>query len=392
MKPIHGCKFFGAFRASSGIRDGITLIHAPVGCQWGAMMFKNSSNLEDVRQACTVMHEREVVFGGEKTLQEALLKADDLYNTPVLAVITGCAPAIIGDDIESVINDTPLNKKVVYIDSPGFQGDMYEGYEDALLAFGQLIEKPNKIVSHSINLIGVCPDDSRVEADMHEIREMLGEIKINASIANCSFEEFTNASQAELNVVVGPGEQLASFMEKEFDIPYITVKYPYGLEGSKSFLQEIGRKLGVDLNQQIIRGEQQVILFLQKVYSYLQELYGLPVAVIGDPCRVNPLAMFLEREVGLDVEVLVDNAQLEDGHVFEEQVRKSNATMLFGSSFERRLATELNIPLLRYTYPIFDSVYITERPYAGYRGTMNILEDIINAVITHDYKIKELVK
>ena len=102
--------------------------------------------------------------------------------------------------------------------------------------------------------------------------------------------------------------------------------------------------------------------------------------------------MFLEREVGLDVEVLVDNAQLEDGHIFEEQVRGSNATMLFGSSFERRLATELNIPLLRYTYPIFDSVYITERPYTGYRGTMNILEDIINGVITHDYKLKELVK
>jgi nitrogenase molybdenum-iron protein alpha/beta subunit len=392
MKPTQGCKFFGAFRASSGIRDGITLIHAPVGCHWGAMVFKNPSNLVDVRQACTVMHEREVVFGGEKALQEALLNADCLYDTPVLAVVSGCAPAITGDDMEAVIKDTPLNKKVVFVDSPGFKGGMYEGYEEALVAFGQLMEKPDQKVRKSINLIGVCPDDCRLEADMQEIREMLGDIKINAVIANCTFQEFIHAPRAELNVVFGPGEQLAQLMEKEFDIPYITVEYPYGLEGSRRFLQDIGQRLEVDLSQPITHGEQQVILFLRRIYTYLQNLYSLPVAVIGDPCRVKPMAMFLEREVGLDIEVLVDNAQLEDYHFFEEQVRKSNATMLFGTSFERRLALELNIPLIRYTYPIFDSVYITERPYTGYRGTMNILEDIINGVITHDYKLKELVK
>jgi nitrogenase molybdenum-iron protein alpha/beta subunit len=107
---MDGGKFFGAFRACSGIKDAVTLTHVPVGCNWGAAMFKSTSNQPDIRQACTVMHEREIVFGGEEALREALLRADKLYNTPLLAVVAGDAPAIIGDDVEAVIDSVALNK------------------------------------------------------------------------------------------------------------------------------------------------------------------------------------------------------------------------------------------------------------------------------------------
>jgi nitrogenase molybdenum-iron protein beta chain len=117
----------------------------------------------------------------------------------------------------------------------------------------------------------------------------------------------------------------------------------------------------------------------QKIYRYLHELYGTPVSVVGD-FHAEPMAYFLDRELGFDIEVL---ASLEDDdYTFEQNVRNSNTTILFGSSFERNIAVEFSIPLVRFTYPVFDHVCVYEdAPYAGFRGAVCLTETILNAVM-----------
>ncbi len=166
-----GDKFFGAYRAFSGIKDAVVLNHAPVGCNWGAGMFKTISNQADVRQACTVMHEREVIFGGEESLRRALERADKLYNAPLLLVIAGNVPSIIGDDVEGIIDSLPLKKDVVWMEAAGFSGSMRSGYEEALLRLAPLMDECD-MTEGSVNLIGFCPDDFKVEADVKEIKRV----------------------------------------------------------------------------------------------------------------------------------------------------------------------------------------------------------------------------
>ena len=43
---------------------------------------------------------------------------------------------------------------------------------------------------------------------------------------------------------------------------------------------------------------------------------------------------------------------------------------------ERRLADELEIPLLRFDFPVFDRICLTKRPYIGAEGTLCLLEDL----------------
>ncbi len=373
---MDGGKFFGAFRASSGITDAVVLNHVPVGCNWGAAIFKTTSNQFDMRHACTVMHEREIVFGGEDALREALIRADELYDTPILLVIAGDAPSIIGDDVGAVVNSVTLDAEVMWMEAAGFKGSMRDGYEEALTHLAGLMNESD-MIENSVNLIGFSPDDFKVDADVKEIKRLLRDagVEVNSVISKCSLEQFKKAPAAELNVVLGQGSKLAEHMKIEFGVPYLEMEYPYGLEGTTQLTSAISEELGTGHEPEFD------IEPFKKVYLYLHELYGTPVSIIGD-FHAEAMANFLNWELGFNVEVSARN--VDDYFEFEEGVRNSNTTILFGSSFEQNIARTLDIPLIRFCYPVFDNVCVyDDAPYAGFRGAVCLTEAIINTVMSY---------
>lgn len=375
---MDGGKFFGAYRAFSGIRDAVVLNHVPVGCNWGAGMFRTISDQADVRQACTVMHEREIVFGGEESLRRALLRADELYDAPLFLVIAGDVPSIIGDDVAGIVDELSLEKEVLWTEAAGFSGSMRSGYEEALLRLAPLMSGCDT-AEGSINLIGFCPDDFKVESDVKEIKRSMKRagIEVNCVISNCSSEEFKKAPAAELNVVFGQGTDLAKLMKEEFGIPYTELDYPYGIEGTEKFIEYVSESLGTGWDADL---EHEIEPF-KKVYLYLHELCKTPVSIIGD-FHAGPLAEFLVAELGFEVEHLSSSGSDLDRQRFEQEVRGSDTMMIFGSSFERDLARELEVPLVRFNYPVFDQVSIYDNaPYAGFGGAAFLTETIINAIM-----------
>lgn len=377
-------KFFGAFRAYSGISDAVILNHTPVGCSWGAGLFKAVSNQPDLRHACTVMHEREIVFGGEESLRLALIRADKLYEGPIFVVIAGDVPSIIGDDVEAVINSISLSRPVVWTEAAGFKGSMRDGYEGALLSLAPLINE-TETTEKSVNLIGFCPDDFKANADIKELKRLMTTIglDVNCVITACSYNEFVKASAAELNVVIGPGTGLARYMEGEFGLPYINVGYPYGIDGTKNFLDCISDHMGSGYDFE----ENFDLDPFRRVYLDLNELWRTPVSIIGD-FHATKMEEFLDRELGFDIEV--SSSFEEDSNLFEEEVKKSNSVMIFGSSLEQNIADDLRIPLIRYCYPVIDQVCIyDDAPYAGFRGAIYLTETIINAVMGFGDKFRD---
>jgi len=229
----------------------------------------------------------------------------------------------------------------------------------------------------SVNLIGFSPDDFKVNADVKEIKRLLNDagVEVNSVISRCSLEEFRGAPAAELNVVLGQGTLLAEQMKKEFGLPYLKMDYPYGLDGTSHFVGAISDKLGSGHEPEFD------IEPFKRIYLYLHELYGTPVSVIGD-FHAEAIANFLDGELGFNVEVLSGNE--DDYFEFEEDVRNSNTTILFGSSFEQGIAETLDIPLIRFCYPVFDNVSVYDyAPYAGYRGAVCLTEAIINTVMSY---------
>ena len=83
----------------------------------------------------------------------------------------------------------------------------------------------------------------------------------------------------------------------------------------------------------------------------------------------------------MEVVAMACREKLSDLELFYQQVRQSEAALLFGSSFEQDLAEELGIPLIRCDYPVFDQICITPSPYVGIDGTAYLLESIVNGIM-----------
>lgn len=408
MKAPFGCKLLGAQQALGGIRDGVILFHSVVGCNFGSMAFHFAScDMTEVRQTCTVISDNEVVFGGEHALEKALSSAEELYHPAVIFIVTGCVSDIIQDDVKRIAAafERTHGRKVIAVEAAGYRGNFQVGYEAGMKALGMLMEGPQtekemspmpekgqetkkkvpekgnedaeKCKVPQVNILGIGADDLHHVFDLEALEELFGgKAGICTAFSQTDLAGVRRAPEADLNLVFGYGVELAKDMEKRFGIPYVCLDYPYGLTGARQLWKVLETRFGLNFDAEEAAFQARTAEGAKGIYSYLQALYGLPAAVIGSGARAAGLARFLSAELGMEIEVCAKREALQDIEETYDEVRRSETAFLFGSSFEQELADELEIPLLRFDFPVFDRICLTKRPYIGAEGTLCLLEDL----------------
>ena len=407
--PTHDCKLVGAARALSGIKDAITIIHARPGCYCGVLLLRAlCANQNDIRIVSSGFRAQDMIYGAEGRLAGAIRLSYEKFKPGLIAALNCSAPAIMGDDVDGVVHamKEEIPAEIISLSTGGYEGPAWIGYEETLAELTRFMA-PSKTENDKVNLIGFKQDDVKSSADLLEIERMLKSqgISLNAVLTNSRFEEIKNAPKASLNIVLGgDGLESAKLMQEKFDIPYVITPYPFGLNNSIDFLEGVTRGLNKEVNQEFIASEKEKIKEgIESIFFFLQGIYNNTVAVIGDGARAFDLAKFLSDEICLNVKVLaitsrnyisLDKAK-DDDHFeillmepdrFEmnEEIKSKGVEMVFGSTMEKKLAWELNVPLFRTFYPVIDGVSISDIPYAGFRGTPHLIENIINSV-THNY-------
>ena len=58
---------------------------------------------------------------------------------------------------------------------------------------------------------------------------------------------------------------------------------------------------------------------------------------------------------------------------------------MIGNSYGARIALDENIPLFRVGFPIFDRVGAQRIRIIGYKGSLNLLDQLTNTIIQHYY-------
>ena len=385
MKSSLGCKLFGAHQALIGIRDGVVLLHSVVGCNFGSMSFHlTACDMTDVRQTCTVISDNDVVFGGEKSLLDALCHAQELYDPAVIFLLTGCVSDIVQDEVAAVIQRFRAKSElpVIALEAAGYRGNFADGFENALARLSDEMRETPPAALPTVNIMGLYSDNPRMRFDLNELERLLcGKVSIGTVFASCKMEDIRRAPEASLNIVFGGGLELARRMERRFGTPYVSLDYPYGLTGAKKLWSCLSQRFGLDFSAEEGAFAEETATGLRPIYSYLQALYGVPAAVIGESARARGMAEFLTRELGMIVETTAIRKDTRDVEDFYDAVRASEAAIIFGSSFEQELADEMEIPLIRFDFPVFDRVAVSPRPYIGAAGTLCIVEDILNEVI-----------
>ena len=389
MKTAYSCKLFGAQQVFTGIDGCITVLHSVIGCNFGSLTFHAVNDMSKLRQTTSVLSDDDIIFGGEPSLRKTLKYVDEMFRPKVIAVVTGCVSDIIQDDIDAILSEFKGNARLIRQDAAGYCGSLEDGYEESLCTLMDLMKDPgpSKSGPPKVNIIGMAADDPYLKPDIKGIKALLGgQAELGCVLASCTLEKLEEAPEASLNIVLGRGTLLAQKMQERFGIPYEVIDYPYGLTGAQELWDCLTRHFGADFSAQREEFSQRTADGLAPIYSFVQSLYQLPVAVVGARGRYRGMKRFLSEELGMEVVCGSAREHIEDLDVFLDELRTTDAAVLFGSSFEQELSDDLNIPLVHFDYPVFRRICITDRPTVGAEGTLCLVENLFNEMMAYPWK------
>ena len=273
------CVFCGSRVVLYPIADALHLVHGPIGCAaytWDIRGALSSGPELHRLSFSTDLRERDVVFGGEKKLYQALVELIDRHSPKAAFVYSTCIVGIIGDDMRAVCKRVEQEKgiPVIPVMSEGFKGNKREGYMAACKAMFSLVGKgdTSDIPPVSVNILG----DFNLAGEIWIIQEYFRRMGV-AVVANITGDgrvgDVMRAHGAGLNVVQcsGATQDLARMMKETYGTPFIRVSY-FGIEDMAQALYDVADHFKaidsgiVERTQALVREE------LSKLYPKLQEL------------------------------------------------------------------------------------------------------------------------
>jgi nitrogenase molybdenum-cofactor synthesis protein NifE len=238
------CAFCGSRVVLYPIADALHLVHGAIGCAvytWDIRGSLSSGPQLHRSSFCTDLREKEVVFGGEVKLKQALLTLIEQTKPAAAFVYVTCIAGIIGDDVKAICKSVQktVNIPVIPVQAEGFKGTKKDGYRtacDALLTLIGTHDGPK--IPLSINILG----DFNIAGEIWVIKkyfEQMGISVISTLTGDARVEQITKAHHAQLNIVqcAGSMNYLAKEMKKIYGIPHINVSF-FGIEDTAKALYD----------------------------------------------------------------------------------------------------------------------------------------------------------
>jgi nitrogenase molybdenum-iron protein beta chain len=435
-QPRYSCAL-GAQQTVLAIPGAIPILHSGPGCSSKihfALAIAAGNQGEGYAGGshipCTNSTEKEVVFGGEKRLDETIAGSLKVMKGDLFVVLTGCTSDIVGDNVEAV---TARWRKeghpIVSAETGGFKGNNYVGHELVLRAIiKQLLwDSEPRVRKGLVNVFSVVPyQDQFWRGDLEEIRRLLDllglEVNILFGYESAGVSEWRDIPNAEFNLVLSPwvGLEAAGMLEKRFGTPYLHYPVmPVGAKATSAFLRAVGAFAHVDGRRAeaiIAREEKRYYRYLVGVADFFTEIKKpLPYELytIADAAYALAASNFLVHEMGYQPKraFITDNVPERyteairrafeavhegyrdrvtfevDGGRIEKTIRsdanKPRKTLILGSEWEEHLAADIKAPLTYLSIPINNDLIIN-KTYLGYAGGLRFVEDIYSGIL-RDY-------
>lgn len=309
------CVFCGSRVVLYPIADALHLVHGPVGCAaytWdirGAL----SSGPELHRLSFTTdLQEKDIIFGGEEKLYQALMELIDRHNPKAAFVYSTCIIGIIGDDLESVCKKVAGQKDipVIPVQSEGFKGNKRAGYSAACKAMFTLVGTGDisGISPVSINILG----DFNLAGETWIIKDYyrrMGVDVVACITGDGRVDELKRCHGAALNLVQCSGAtvELAKMMKDKYSIPFKRVSY-FGIEDMSRALYDTAdffKEKDPDIHNRTVELVRNELSVLQPALKqYRTDLEGKKAAIyVGGAFKAFSLIKCF-RHLGMKVELV----------------------------------------------------------------------------------------
>ena len=403
------CVFCGSRVVLYPIADALHLIHGPAGCAaytWDIRGALSSGPQLHRLSFTTDLREKDVIFGGEKKLYNALIELIDRVQPRAAFVYATCIVGVIGDDVDAVCKQVQREKgiPVLPVHSEGFKGTKKDGYKAACDAMARLVGTGDTtgIGPLSLNIMG----DFNIAGETWLIKRYYEQMGLQV-VATCTgdgrVDDLCRAHGAALNVVQCSGSMihLAKQMKKEHGIPFIHVSY-FGIEDMSRALYEVAEffkdQTVLARTQELVRGEIQRIM--PELNRYRQKLTGKRACVYtGGAFKAFSLVRSL-RTLGVQTVVVGSQtgskedydtlrALCDEGTILVDDtnpvelsrfVQEKEADVLIGGVKERPIAYKLGLGFC-------DHNHERKQVLAGYEGMVNFAREVYSSVCSPVWKL-----
>jgi nitrogenase molybdenum-iron protein NifN len=434
----------GSALAFKGVENTMVLYHGSQGCSTYMRLHLAHHFREPVDIASSSLSEKGAVYGGRENLKKGLRNVINRYNPKVIGVATTCLAETIGDDVPAIIKEfkeeegigDDIKKDIIIIpvSTPSYGESHVSGYIKALEAVVRRFAENHggeraikipvevKIPNGKLNLI---PVESLSPADVRELKDILdataGDYIFLPDISETfdaplrdNLPKIAYGGTPLLKIVDMPNSRASiglgivsknlalEYLKESHSVPGYNVPIPIGLSNTDTFFTELVNILGCPIPEKYQKERGRLLDAMVDVHKYL---YGVKAAVYGDPDMVFSLTTFMlelgmypvliatgskSRYFGIKIRQSFKEIKPElepvilDGIDFDslnDAVRNCSPDILIGNSNGRYIAKALEIPLVRVGLPIHDRVGAQRIISVGYRGALELLDRITNAIL-----------
>ncbi len=436
-QPRYSCAI-GAMQTVVAIPRAVPILHSGPGCgDMVAGFFSRSKGYAGGDTTpCTNFNEKDVVFGGIDKLRDIITNTYKILDTDLQVVMTGCTGGIVGDDIESLVQEfRDEGKPIVAVDTPGFKCNNYVSHSHVVNAIINQYVSENETQDEyrtkkkTVNLFASIPyQDPFWKGNLREYKRLLEGIGLKVNVLfgpeSSGVDEWLSIPDSNFNILVSPwyGKPIVDNLERKYGQPYLWFhNVPVGANETERFLREV---YAFANSHDAELSESQFEAFLNKeINTYYQEIdnlatfllefrFGLPsfAHVFHDAGYVVGIAKFLLHEVGIipkelfitdntpekyqkDIEEAIKGISDKktipvyfepDAGKAQDKVRgidHDGRGLILGAGWEQKLAEEKKYDFLPIAVPNSVRLVLTTN-YVGFTGGLRLIEDIYNTVLT----------
>jgi nitrogenase molybdenum-iron protein NifN len=386
--------------------------------------------------AASGFSESSAIFGGGENLRRGLQNVTAQYKPSMIGVATTCLCETIGEDVAAMVReyqeaqiDLPT-PQLVHVSTPSYSGTHVDGFHAAVRSVVATLATPEPEPSHHVNLLPGMVS----AADIRYLKEIAEDFELSSIVlpdysetldgpaldayekipaGGTPIQGIRSAAGARASIEFGRSirqrDTAAAFLESTFGVRAHRLGLPIGINETDRFFStlkdiadrpvprqhEMERERLIDSyvdghkyvfgKRAIVYGEEDLVVGLA---ALLAEIGIIPV-LCASGGKSGALRQSI-AEVAPSSPGVTEVCDYTDFMSIGEKAKLLKPDLLIGNSKGYGIARDLGIPLVRVGFPIHDRIGGQRILHLGYRGTQQLFDRIVNALLEHKQQTSEI--
>ncbi|MBP1676195.1 MAG: Nitrogenase [Bacteroidetes bacterium] len=407
------CAPLGASMVFKGIEGCVPLIHGSQGCATYIRRYMISHFKEPVDIASSNFSEETTIYGGSRNFITGINNIIKQYKPQVIGIASTCLSETIGEDIPGHIynyleaneGETRTLPTFIHSSTPSYCGSHAEGFHNTVLATVKTLAEYQKKNDHITLLPGMVSP-----ADLRYLKDLLADFDIKATVFPDYSETLDNEYTSEYQLIPTGGTPIyeikrmgnskaviefgttfnkgvsrakdkgalqtaGEWLESTYYIKNHQMPLPIGITATDRFVSALKEITGKELPEQHRKERGRLVDAYIDAHKYV---FGKKALLYGEDDFVAALADWC-KEIGIEPYYFKST----DFETLREEAESIKPDMLLGNSKGYYIARERKIPLVRVGFPIHDRFGANRMHHLGYRGTQELFDRVVNALIEY---------